>query len=202
MLRRIVEKYLKSAWLSVILLILLPSLSLFLVMLISPSSQVLYYTDREVYYLWEKAPGYVDKIVFIVAAVGVGISVIYKIKNKLWQPLQNLLIILLCFLTIWYVREVFKRTVAGRVATVEDQDRYIRGDLRSISNRLEFFRKKNGFYPSVLKEAVSESEFKDSRGYPFRYEVKNDGQSFELKSAGIDGKFGSVDDIDLKDAGK
>ena len=62
---------------------------------------------------------------------------------------------------------------------------------------LELYKKKPGNYPTTLEEAI-EDDFSilplDAYSRSFYYEAKQAGQSYELRSLGADGQYGTDDD--------
>jgi len=62
---------------------------------------------------------------------------------------------------------------------------------------LELYKRKHGYYPTTLEEAI-EDDFSlfplDVYDRPFYYKAQQDSQSYELRSLGVDGQYGTDDD--------
>lgn len=71
--------------------------------------------------------------------------------------------------------------------------------LTQDAGLLELYKKKYGKYPKTLDEARKEgSHVIGAAPYllkSFYYKVSEDGQAYELRSLGLDGKYGTRDDI-------
>lgn len=78
-----------------------------------------------------------------------------------------------------------------------------RTELLEIRNALFHYKKSFGTYPNHLTELVKgrplrEIWLTDAWDNPYRYEVDGTQQTFVVISAGSDGKFGTADDIQVK----
>jgi hypothetical protein len=70
--------------------------------------------------------------------------------------------------------------------------------LTQNAGALELYKKQNGRYPDSLDEATKAGFTifpSDHYLKPFFYEASEDGQSYELRSLGADGEYGTADDI-------
>lgn len=70
--------------------------------------------------------------------------------------------------------------------------------LTQNAGALELYKKQNGQYPQSLDQATKAGFTifpSDHYLKPFFYKVSADGQSYELRSLGADGEYGTSDDI-------
>ena len=107
--------------------------------------------------------------------------------------IRIVIIMILVFAVLWFIQVRIKRTYSGRVATSQDMEDYRKGRLNEFAQKVEFFKKKNGRYPDDLSGISIMSS--DRSGGRILYNVSSDGQFFELRDAGSDGKVGTVDDM-------
>ncbi|HEX8974327.1 MAG TPA: RDD family protein [Patescibacteria group bacterium] len=70
--------------------------------------------------------------------------------------------------------------------------------LQNTAGSLELYKKEHGNYPASIKDLQSDNKSvfgEDFYQQPLYYKVSGDGQSYELRSIGPDGQYGTVDDI-------
>jgi hypothetical protein len=73
-----------------------------------------------------------------------------------------------------------------------------RQELTANVGALELYKKKFGRYPRTLEDAAKagfQTDPIDPYMQPIYYRVSEDGQSYDLRSLGPDGKYGTSDDI-------
>ncbi len=100
--------------------------------------------------------------------------------------------ILLLFYTI---QLCIKRGVAGRLRSIEEGDLHMRRSLVKLAGRLEDYKREKGFYPNALIEMDKWEGYKYLPGAPFQYKLSDDKKTYDLKGAGWDRKFGTIDDV-------
>lgn len=73
-------------------------------------------------------------------------------------------------------------------------------ELTEINDRIVKWNDKFGKYPTDLNELIGINPMRkdwkqDSWNRPYKYEINENGSDFSIISAGLDGKFGTDDDI-------
>lgn len=137
-----------------------------------------------------------------IIAIIIGIVSLFRIrKNRLRGKKLAIAGIILGFLgiiTISLTYGLLMRFLFSPKTLQEEKSQLSQQILTQNAGALELYKNKYGRYPETLQESTQAGFIifpADHYLKPFHYEVSSNGQSYELRSLGPDGIYGTQDDI-------
>lgn len=203
-MKSLIEKCFKSVWIPFVLFVFVAILGIVFASFIYPS-QELFYLNKTAYDFWKIVSVFTRQVIIGLAGLAVVLSFIYKIKNRMWIALFTSIA---SFVLFFGVQNYMKKIVQGRFYSFEETDQNIRTDLKQFALMLEDFKSKEGNYPLSIEEITGKGfTYKTMfpvdqnerslypEDWPLHYQVSKDRQDYDLRSSGVDMKWGTIDDI-------